>query len=166
MRFRNRDTVGEQVVDAKDAGGAEKSEPRRLHRRGLPREDRQAVVSGVARELDQDLDAVGADQGCRRFVADVDDAVPGGEARLDARGEVVLLRERRIGEELDAGGIEMRDHALDDVAADPDSQDGDNAEPVKIGEGGPGQWPGVDQQQVEGARRSRPPIGVCTRVVA
>ena len=49
--------------------------------------------------------------------------------------------------------------------ADPDSQDGE-ANPlnlVKIGEGGPGQWPGVYEQQVEGGQTTETSGWVRTR---
>ncbi len=113
---RQHVTVADHVVDRAHAGAREITGPARLQRRGLPREQRQAVVDRVARRVEQHVDAVRADTRGRRFVAQAGNAGPRREGRLDAGGHVVLDVARRVRMHLDPVRVEMLQHALDEIA--------------------------------------------------
>ena len=68
---RRDNRVANEIVDVVGAGRTRKTEEGGLHRRRTMGEDAQAVVAGVALQVDQDLDAVGANALCRLAVADL-----------------------------------------------------------------------------------------------
>ena len=81
--------VGDQVVDRGQAGRADVADPRDLDRRGPARKDQQAVVGGVAREVEEDVDPVGADPLGERIVVQAGDFVPLARRRREPLGQVV-----------------------------------------------------------------------------
>ena len=57
---RRTDVIAQVVVDGLQAGGAAKAHPAQRHRRRLAREQVEPVALGMAGQIDQDVDAVGA----------------------------------------------------------------------------------------------------------
>ena len=75
------DGVDDPPVDRREPGGVGIAEPARLHRCRPPRQQRQPVALGVPGQLDQDVDAVGRDQGRHLGVAAAMDVVPAASAK-------------------------------------------------------------------------------------
>ena len=88
--------IGQAVIDRFQAGRGHVPEPRRLHRRRLAGKHGQPVERRMARKIDQNVDAMVADQRGHVVVGHPDDAVPFARAAPQPRGEVVLPRIVRI----------------------------------------------------------------------
>ena len=86
---RNVVPVGDQVVDRAQASGADVAEPRDLDRRGPPRKGQEAVVGGVTREVEEDVDPVRADPIRQRIVVQAGGFVPLARRRREPVGQVV-----------------------------------------------------------------------------
>ena len=93
--------IGQHMVDLGHAGTGAIAQPGHLERRGPPREQRQAVVGGVAGEVDQDVDAVGVHARRRGRVVDAVDTMPGLATGADAPAQVIFCARIRIHDEFD-----------------------------------------------------------------
>ena len=69
--------IGDAVVDRGKAGGCGVTEITDLQGSGFAGEKREAVAGGVAGEIDEDVDFLGADQLGDRRIGETDDGVPG-----------------------------------------------------------------------------------------
>ncbi len=68
--------VGDQVAHRREAGGPDVSGPGDLHRRRLSAENGEPVARRVARQVNQDVDAVFADQVCQLIVSHAENGLP------------------------------------------------------------------------------------------
>jgi hypothetical protein len=108
--------VGEVVVDAAEAAGAEIADPATLDGRGLAGEGEQAAVRGVAGQIDEDVDAVGLDLRCQLGVREREDAVPVRDVVAQPIGDAVFDGVVGVRMQREAGVAgEFGEHGLDEV---------------------------------------------------
>ena len=100
--FGRQGIVGEECVHGGQPGAvAVPQQIGHLHGRRPPRERQQPVAGTVAREIDQNIDPVSADQLGQLRVAQADRAAPVIAERTEAFGGGVLGRDARIEIEFD-----------------------------------------------------------------
>ncbi len=107
--------IGEAEVDGGKAGGAEVAEGGELERCGFPGEEGEAVVGGVTGEVDEDVDAVLADQVGSLRVSERGDVAPviGRDRGLQACGGRIGAMNVGIAEDLDAVGVVRGEQAFE-----------------------------------------------------
>ena len=88
--FGNHPLIGEQVVHDRQAGRSLIADPTDLNRRRLAGEDQQAVVSGVACKVEEDVDPVRPDLLRQPFVAHAGHIAPVGRGGLKAMSQAVF----------------------------------------------------------------------------
>src|SRR5262249_31403688 len=103
--------VGQQVVHGSQPGGADVAQPAQLHRGRLAGEHQQPVPGGVAGQIDEEVDVIGADLLGQALVAPAGHVVPGGGRGPEAGGEVVGVDAVAVADE---GGL-LRVEVLDGV---------------------------------------------------
>lgn len=107
--------VGEAVVDRGESGGIGITDPRGLHRRGAAREDEEAVVGGVAGEIDQDVERVAADEIGGSVVIEVGEVAPVFGVGAETRGETVGRADVGVTENLEARAVVRGEDGFDEV---------------------------------------------------
>jgi len=73
---RQQAGIAQEVIHCAQAGAARIADPAELHRRRFAGEGQQAVVAGMAGQVDQDVDAIGGDFFRQGGVAQADDGMP------------------------------------------------------------------------------------------
>ena len=113
---RQADPVRQDEIHLREAGGREIAQPGDLDGSRPPREDGQAVVHGVAGQVDQDVNAVVVDEARGGFVGKASQRLPPRHVPAQPSRELVRLRVRRIGHPLDAAGVGMGERRFEEVA--------------------------------------------------
>ena len=111
--------IGDQVVDLRHPGRREIPQPAHLHRRRLPGEERQAVVCGVAGEVDQDVDFVIADLPRQLLIRNPHHRAPDPAAGLDPFRQRVGQGMIAVGDDVQAShesSGKFGKYAFDEVA--------------------------------------------------
>ena len=87
---RQKKSIGEVVIHGVQTGGARITHPAGLHGRRFTGEGQQAIFAGVARQVDQDVDAVIADSFGQRGVRQTGNRVPVRQIPAQALGDSVF----------------------------------------------------------------------------
>ncbi len=134
--------IGQQVVDRLQAGGAHVAGPCDLDRRRLAGEDEEPVVTGMARQVEEDVDGVVANALRQPLVAPVADVPPCGGRAADAGGDVIVVHRVVVADRLRLPPVEVLEHANDEeadrVAMEIGRQKSDPQRPIRIAEIGVG----------------------------
>jgi hypothetical protein len=107
--------IGDAVVDLRQAGRVRVAEVADLDRRGPGGAREQAAVLGEAGQLDQDVDAVGADQARELGIVERADVAPRAREALQVLGDVVGLGDICVADGLEALAIERREDRRHEV---------------------------------------------------
>ncbi len=108
--------ICEAVVDGGEAGAAEIAEVGDLDGGGLSGEDADAVAGGVAGEIDEDVDAIFADEVGRAVVGEGRDVAPVIGVLLQARGDVVAAEDVGVAEAFDLLWVVIREKGFEEEA--------------------------------------------------
>lgn len=100
--------IGEEEVHGGQAGGAGIAEPGDLHGRGAAGKDTRAPAGHVEGEIDEQIEAIGADLLAGEIIGKGADVAPMGGEGLDAGGEIVGARDIGIAENLEGAAVEGR----------------------------------------------------------
>ena len=107
--------VGDAPVDFGQARGVRVTEIGGLHRGGLQREHPQPVPGGVPGQVDQDVDAVGADLLRRFHVTDAGDLASVVGQLHEAGGHGVRPGHVGVAIHVEPTAVVLREHRLDEV---------------------------------------------------
>lgn len=119
---RQHPSIAENIIDGVQPGRSEVRNPAHLHRRRFPRENRQPVAVGMARQIDEHMNAVIANRSGSRFVIEIHDAAPCRETRFDPRAQRIFMGPRGIRIELHTLRVQMRHDVLDEESDRMDAQ--------------------------------------------
>ncbi len=87
-----------------------------LDRGRLPRHDQQAARRRVTAEVHQDVDGIGTDLGCDRFIAHADGRAPLGRHGLERRRHGVGLGHLGVAVEIDLAAVVVGQQRLEEMA--------------------------------------------------
>ena len=117
LGWRHQHGIGKQIVDRCEAAAGRLAPGVQLDRRGLAGACEQPAALHVSHQLDQDVDAVGADQFGQLFIGKIDGAVPCSRAAAKIWREVILLARVRVADDLESRAIMMDQHAAERIGA-------------------------------------------------
>ena len=102
QRRRQAQGIGQHIVNRLHASGGEIAQPRHLHRRGLESKDGQAVVRGMARQVNQDVHTIAVNLPGQLHIRQPDGQTPAPKASLERSGGGVGADMVRISQQLKA----------------------------------------------------------------
>ena len=105
--------VGDAVIHARHPGRARKTEPVGLDGRGLARKRQQAVVGGVAAQVDENIDRVFAHEAREPCMVEIDRGAPVRAVRLQPLGIIVGTRDIGVQEDFELRAVVMLDYGFE-----------------------------------------------------
>ena len=102
--------IGDAVVHGGQAGGAHIGQVGDLHRRRLAGEQARTAIAGIHGEVDQQVDAIGADQIGQGAILELVDIAPVLDVLGDLGGEAIFEIARRVGEHLKLAAVVVFEH--------------------------------------------------------
>ena len=103
---RHMEAIGDEPIHRLEPRGSDIPRPGDLHGRRAPRKCRQAIAFGVAREIDQNVDAIARDFGGEAFVRPAGDIAPAGDALAETAADRIVALRAGICREFERGGIQ------------------------------------------------------------
>ena len=97
--------VPQDIVHLGNTGGGGIAEPGDLDGGWAPGEEGQAVMGGMSGEVEEDVDALRADEGTGMGVIEGVEGMPSMEQGAQALGDGILFRDGGLGEALELGTV-------------------------------------------------------------